>query len=482
MDNRERIIFNSHHIVQIIFKHLNARSLNTCAQVCTLWNRIAVAEKNRRVIIHTFFKVGACHNTEIRRQIELCPIINHSVREAELFQELKNIRIEPVFCMTFMSVPLFAKFQEYFPSSGPNEHEEKRRKLSAAIIKRYSYVEENYGASAFIAENAPIKALLVFSTSKGARAVNKLIERCRSDDESLKMAVGGAIVEGTECFEGSFVAFSGPNVEAGSIIININDKKEEITAKFETFKETAVKTAFKNFLPDKCKFTFTVATGIVGCNADCVPMEIENGPAMSGIFIPKMEGVTINKCCLNKKNFNASEFIAQNAPIKALLVFPTLKGTRTVDDLIERCRSDDGSLKMAVGGAIVELTECFVGSVVAFSGPNVEAGSIIINMNDKKEEITAKFETFKETGLLNHKCFAFMFAYDGRGYSFHQEHNVESSIFCKMYPNIPLIGLFGKGEVGYNYLPNFPMEKTLKAGSFARYEKNFYMVILLCLY
>ncbi|PRD23671.1 UNVERIFIED_CONTAM: hypothetical protein NCL1_45786 [Trichonephila clavipes] len=55
--DRERIIFTSHHIIQIIFKHLDARSLNSCAQVCTLWNRIAVAEKSRRIIFYTFFKV-----------------------------------------------------------------------------------------------------------------------------------------------------------------------------------------------------------------------------------------------------------------------------------------------------------------------------------------------------------------------------------------------------------------------------------------
>ncbi|GFS93784.1 f-box only protein 22 [Trichonephila clavipes] len=277
----------------------------------------------------------------------------------------------------------------------------------------------------------------------------------------------------TDYFEGTVIAFSGPNVEAASIITNENDKKEEITAKFETFKETVIRTAFKGFLPDKCEVTFSVATGIVGSNADGVTMEIENGPSMTGIFIPKVEGVTINKCCLNKRNFRASAFIAQNAPMKALLVLSTSKGAITANNLIKSCCSDDGSLKMAVGGAIVERSECFVGSVVAFSGPNVEAGSIIININDKKEEITAKLETFKETGLLKHKCFAFMFACIARGYSFHLEHNVESSIFRKMYPNIPLIGLFGNGEVGYNYLPNFPMEKTLRAGSFGRHERKF---------
>ncbi|GFY38202.1 hypothetical protein TNIN_435431 [Trichonephila inaurata madagascariensis] len=338
-------------------------------------------------------------------------------------------------------------------------------KVEEVTINKCRLNMRNFIASEFIAENAPLNALLVFSGSNNARIINNVLQSCRSDDGDFKLAVGGAIVECTDYFEGTVIAFSGPNVEAASIIINKNDKKKK--------SQLIAQTALKNFLPDKCQVSFTVALGIVGCNADCVPLEIENCPAMSGIFIPKVEGVTINKYRLNKENYGASAFIAENAPIKALLVFSTSKGARAVNKLIQGCRSDDGSLKMAVGGAIVESTEYSQGSFVAFSGPNVEAASIIINKNDKKEKITAKFETFKETGLLNHKCFAFMFACIGRGYSFYQEHNVESSIFCKMYPNVPLIGLFGNGEVGYNYLPNFPMEKTLRAGSFVKYERKF---------
>ncbi|GFS93787.1 uncharacterized protein TNCV_798871 [Trichonephila clavipes] len=80
-------------------------------------------------------KVAACHSTEMRKQIELCLKTDHSVMEAELYQELKNIRMEPVFCMTFMSVPLFTKFQEFFPSFGAIEHKGKKMKFSESITK-----------------------------------------------------------------------------------------------------------------------------------------------------------------------------------------------------------------------------------------------------------------------------------------------------------------------------------------------------------
>ncbi|PRD23672.1 UNVERIFIED_CONTAM: hypothetical protein NCL1_45787 [Trichonephila clavipes] len=82
-----------------------------------------------------WFQVAACHSTEMRKQIELCLKTDHSVMEAELYQELKNIRMEPVFCMTFMSVPLFTKFQEFFPSFGAIEHKGKKMKFSESITK-----------------------------------------------------------------------------------------------------------------------------------------------------------------------------------------------------------------------------------------------------------------------------------------------------------------------------------------------------------
>ncbi|GFT60164.1 hypothetical protein NPIL_84901 [Nephila pilipes] len=374
--DKERVIFSSHHIVEIIFKHLNSRTLSKCAQVCSLWYKLSVAEKKRRRNIYWTLKDGDCNDIEILRQMELCPIIDRSFMEAELLKEMENIPMHPVFCMAFMSVPLFAKFPEFFPSFGCSEPPHKRQRFCEDFAKR-KYLNE--------------------------------VMHC----------------------------------------------------------------ALKDFLPANCPLTFTVASGIVGCNANCEPREIENGPAMSAIFIPEVSGVTISHFRVNRRNFDMSEFIAENAPVKCILVFLTSRGARSANKLVQSCLLHNKDLKMAVGGAIVDRTEGLLGSVVAFSGPNVEAASIIINVNDKKEEIIAKFETFQETGLLNHMCFAYMFACVGRGFIFHEDFNVESKLFCKMYPKVPLVGVYGGGEIGYNYLPNFQMEKTLKTGAFARYQRKF---------
>lgn len=52
-----------------------------------------------------------------------------------------------------------------------------------------------------------------------------------------------------------------------------------------------------------------------------------------------------------------------------------------------------------------------------------------------------------------------MFACVGRGKYFHEGvENVESKLFRKVFPNTPLFGFFGNGEIGYDYLPNYQSE------------------------
>ena len=49
-----------------------------------------------------------------------------------------------------------------------------------------------------------------------------------------------------------------------------------------------------------------------------------------------------------------------------------------------------------------------------------------------------------------------MFACVGRGYHhYKRQSNVESQCFRKLFPNTPLFGFFGNGEIGYDFLPDY---------------------------
>ncbi len=48
-----------------------------------------------------------------------------------------------------------------------------------------------------------------------------------------------------------------------------------------------------------------------------------------------------------------------------------------------------------------------------------------------------------------------MFACIGRGHHLHEKYNVESNLFNRHFPSVPLFGFFGNGEIGYDYLPEY---------------------------
>ena len=48
-----------------------------------------------------------------------------------------------------------------------------------------------------------------------------------------------------------------------------------------------------------------------------------------------------------------------------------------------------------------------------------------------------------------------MFACVGRGHHLHHAYNVEADIFKKHFPGVPLFGMFGNGEIGHDYLPDY---------------------------
>ncbi|GFT60157.1 hypothetical protein NPIL_84841 [Nephila pilipes] len=386
--DKEHIPFFNYDVLAILFRHVDYLTLRKCAQVCSLWKDVSVNEKKRRRNIYwvvkirpdehsiTFEDPDADEETNIRRRELSCKVCssgrkhhgsaNPSLMEDELFNELKNIPMQPVFCMAFMTVSLFRKFPEYFPSFGSTVHKNKKQKFCEDVKKR------KY---------------------------------------------------------------------------------------FDQVKHTAV----KDFLPENCPVAFAVASEIVGCYPNCKPVKSHRCFALSGIFIPEVTGVKISHFRMMKRNYNMSKFLAKNAPVKCILIFLPIV-TEYPHELIQSCCVDNENIKMVVVGAFVEYTECLLGSAVVFSGSNVEAASLQFNILEKEEQIVAKFKTFQETGLLNHMCFAYVFGCFKRGLYFCRTVSRESEIFCKMYPNIPVIGIYTTGR-----LPYF----EVKTGGFVKHESTY---------
>jgi len=87
---------------------------------------------------------------------------------------------------------------------------------------------------------------------------------------------------------------------------------------------------------------------------------------------------------------------------------------------------------------------------LALSGPKVQGASVLLDQDvstAKAAETTIR--RLKAAKIPEKNTLAFMFACVGRGRNFYNNQaNVEADAFRKVFPDMPLFGLFGNGEIG----------------------------------
>ena len=100
---------------------------------------------------------------------------------------------------------------------------------------------------------------------------------------------------------------------------------------------------------------------------------------------------------------------------------------------------------------------------LALSGDDLQVSSVVIKEDVSSEkEITEQLLKLGDTGMRQENRMAFMFACCGRGKAFHRKANFESSLFHKTYPGVPIFGLFGNGEIGTEFLPQFGLNNCFE--------------------
>ena len=96
-------------------------------------------------------------------------------------------------------------------------------------------------------------------------------------------------------------------------------------------------------------------------------------------------------------------------------------------------------------------------SGLIFAGEGVEAASVLLDSSVRKEKDVERLLARLKGPWLeggSGTC-AFMFACCGRGAGLYRgKKNVESRVFRKLFPTTPLIGAFGGGEIGVEYIPS----------------------------
>ncbi|XP_046283835.1 F-box only protein 22 isoform X2 [Marmota monax] len=87
---------------------------------------------------------------------------------------------------------------------------------------------------------------------------------------------------------------------------------------------------------------------------------------------------------------------------------------------------------------------------LSFSGHRIQSATVLLNedVNDEKTA-EAAMQRLKAANIPEQNTIGFMFACVGRGFQYYRaKGNVEADAFRKFFPNVPLFGFFGNGEIG----------------------------------
>ncbi|XP_006779932.1 F-box only protein 22 [Neolamprologus brichardi] len=194
------------------------------------------------------------------------------------------------------------------------------------------------------------------------------------------------------------------------------------------------------------------------------PQEYQDGGAGFAIMLPAIEGVQIQPFHFCKRTISPTALkeagLVDNPELRVILIFfyEAYKpgGARFLNQILEPL----SKTKALIAGGLVENAFapsrycCSQGSYgvigLALSGPKVQGASVLLEedvISAKAAEATIR--RLKAAKIPEKNTLGFMFACVGRGQNYYNnQSNVEADAFRKVFPNTPLFGLFGNGEIG----------------------------------
>ncbi|XP_026288729.1 F-box only protein 22 [Frankliniella occidentalis] len=230
-------------------------------------------------------------------------------------------------------------------------------------------------------------------------------------------------------------------------------------------------------LGPKCTLLSFTVSGVIGTSLDLKStFEVEHinrgkAQAMSAALFPNSPGVKIVRFKMTKQELfqkrSSTELakdlgIPSNMLIQALALFTGHRVRENELSMLVAHLQARQEHRFAVAGGIGEKADGIEGLV--FLGDDVAAVSLIIPETvTEKDTVVEHVTKIKNCNLPSERSMCLMFTCLGRGTMWYLgENNVESSIINKMFPQSPVIGFFGRGEIGLNFLCNFPAHQDSK--------------------
>ncbi|KAF1393052.1 hypothetical protein PFLUV_G00034400 [Perca fluviatilis] len=219
--------------------------------------------------------------------------------------------------------------------------------------------------------------------------------------------------------------------------------------------------------PKGCDIMGVTTLGVVltpSGSHSSLPQEYQEGEAGFTIMFPSIEGVHIKPFHFCKESISPTALkeagLVDNPELRVVLMFvyEAYKpgGAHFLSQILEPLAKS----KALIAGGLVESVFspprhcCSQGAYgvvgLALSGPKVQGASVLLDQdisNPKAAEATIR--RLKAAKIPERNTLGFMFACVGRGQNYYNNQaNVEADAFHKVFPNTPLFGLFGNGEIG----------------------------------
>ncbi|XP_061670471.1 F-box only protein 22 isoform X2 [Syngnathoides biaculeatus] len=193
------------------------------------------------------------------------------------------------------------------------------------------------------------------------------------------------------------------------------------------------------------------------------PEEHQEGEAGFAIMFPSIEGVHIRPFHFCQKSFSPSALkeagLIDNPELRVVLLFVyeayKAGGARFLGQILDTLAKS----KAVIAGGLVENVFpsnlcCSRGAYgvvgLAVSGPKVQGASVLLDQDvSSPKSAEATIRRLKAAKIPERNTLGFMFACVGRGQNYYNnQRNVEADAFQKVFPGLPLFGLFGNGEIG----------------------------------
>ncbi|KAM8876277.1 F-box only protein 22 [Synchiropus picturatus] len=239
------------------------------------------------------------------------------------------------------------------------------------------------------------------------------------------------------------------------------NKAKKVRHSSETIEELT------NVFPKGCDILAIATSGIVltpsGSGVQH-PKEYQSGEAGFAVLLPSIEGVNIKPFHFCKKSMSPTALkeagLVDNPDLRVVMLFVyeahISGGARFVNQILDPLAKS----KALITGGLVETVfsptrQCcrqgeFGVMGLALSGPKVQGASVLLDQDvvcPKTAEATIR--RLKAAKIPERNTVGLMFACLGRGQNYyHDQANVEADAFHKVFPNIPLFGFFGNGEIG----------------------------------